>query len=345
MLGRSTGLSPMSIKYALGLGLIFLIIILCVALVKLSAYWVVTRDLATKEDMVLVVDQGQGLVSIVNELHTRGAVNNPQLLKLAYYVYGLPRNIQLGEYLVADDMSVKELFENIAIGKQRLFRIKVGVGSTFADFYKKLIEHPYINPTTANMSVTDIINLLESPYRNPEGLFYADTYFFYSGAADIDILRTAHQRLLDVLEEEWDNRAPNLLYKDSYEALTMASIIEKETGLDVERPLIAGVFQNRLRLGMRLQTDPTVIYGMGDSYDGNIRRSDLRRPTPYNTYVIYGLPPTPISLVDSRAITAALNPKSSDYIFFVATGDGGHKFSVTLKQHNAAVREYQLRIK
>ncbi|MBE8182918.1 MAG: endolytic transglycosylase MltG [Candidatus Portiera sp.] len=338
----STGLPPKNIKYILGVGLIVLILILGFTLGKLIAYSIISTKLNTDEDIVLVVDKGQGLVSIINELHSKEIISNPRFLKLAYYIHGIPSNIQVGEYLVTPSMSVKQLIDNIAIGKQRLQSIKIDIGTTFAKFYKKLIKHPHIKPTTANMAVVDIMNLLESPYRNPEGLFYADTYLFYSGSKDIDILRTAHERLLKVLDEEWQNRAPDLSYQNSYEALTMASIIEKETGLDSERPLIAGVFQNRLRLGMRLQTDPTIIYGLGDEYKGNIRRSHLRQPTPYNTYVIYGLPPTPISLVDLRAIRAALNPEPSDYIFFVAKGGGAHKFSVTLKEHNAAVRKYLL---
>lgn len=337
-----TGLSPKSIKYAVGLGLILLTIGLSITLGKLIAYSVITAKVKTTDEEVFVVDQGQGLVSIINELHTKKLIAQPQLIKLAYYIHGVPAKVQVGEYLIEDGISIKQLIDNITNGKQRLLSIKVDVGSTFASFYKKLIGHPHIEPTTAKLAIADIMSKLQSPYRNPEGLFYADTYFFYSGSKDIDILRTAHQRLLEVLEEEWSKRSKNLSYKNPYEALTMASIIEKETGLDSERPLIAGVFQNRLRLGMRLQTDPTIIYGLGDEYKGNIRRRHLRQPTPYNTYVIYGLPPTPIALVDSRAIRASLNPEPSDFIFFVAKGDGSHKFSITLKEHNAAVRKYQL---
>lgn len=337
-----TGFSPNNKKYTLGFGLIFLVLLLSFTLTKLVAYSVINVKLKTAEERIIVIDQGQGLVSIINELHSEKLITRPQLLKLAYYIHGVPSKVHVGEYFVEKDMSIKQLIDNITKGKQRLLSFKIDVGSTFATFYKKLIEHPNIKPTTEGMAIADIMTKLKSPYRNPEGLFYADTYLFYSGTKDIEILTTAHQRLLDILNEEWGKRQKGLSYKVPYEALTMASIIEKETGLDSERALIAGVFQNRLRLGMRLQTDPTVIYGMGDAYRGNIRRSDLRRPTPYNTYVIYGLPPTPIALVDVRAIRAALNPEPSNYIFFVAKGGGSHKFSVTLKEHNAAVRKYQL---
>ncbi|MBL8320970.1 MAG: endolytic transglycosylase MltG, partial [Acinetobacter sp.] len=167
-----------------------------------------------------------------------------------------------------------------------------------------------------------------------------DTYFFAKGESDKKILKDLYLRQMKALDQAWANRAPDLPYKDKYEALIMASIVEKETSLDSELEQVSGVFARRLKLGMRLQTDPTVIYGMGDKYAGNITRQDLRTPTPYNTYTISGLPPTPIALPSKKAIEAAMHPDQSSNIYFVATGNGGHKFTATLQDHNRAVQEY-----
>ena len=179
--------------------------------------------------------------------------------------------------------------------------------------------------------------------EHPEGRFFPDTYSFPRRTTGLDVLARALQRMDQVLAEEWEGRAPGLPLKTPYEALILASIIEKETGLAAERPQIAGVFVRRLNQGMRLQTDPTVIYGMGERFAGNIRRTDLQEATPYNTYLIRGLPPTPIALPGRAAIHAALHPAAGEDLYFVARGDGGHVFSATLDQHNQAVRDFQLR--
>lgn len=330
-------------------GAIILIILIGISYASLwaVAYKSLSLEFSLEEDQIIRVSHGQGLISIINELTKRGLIASPQRIKLAYYIYGLPSNLQQGEYAISDAMKLKDLIDNIASGKQRLHRIRIDIGVTFYDFYQKLMAHPRITKTTINMTTADIMNHLGTDYRNPEGLFYADTYFFHAGEKDITILQRAHKRLNEVLDRQWQQRKKDLIYHDRYEALIMASIIEKETALDSERSLIAGVFQNRLRRGMRLQTDPTVIYGMGTRYKGNISRGDLNEKTPYNTYIIYGLPPTPIALVDERTIKAALNPKKSDYIFFVAKADGtgAHYFSVTYEEHRKAVAKYQLRRK
>jgi UPF0755 protein len=179
--------------------------------------------------------------------------------------------------------------------------------------------------------------------QHPEGLFFPDTYRFPKGTSDIDFLKRSYQVMQKHLEREWNQRAPDLPLKSSYEALILASIIEKETGAGFERPLIAGVFIERLKRNMRLQTDPTIIYGLGDDYDGDIRFRDLRKDTPYNTYLHSGLTPTPIALPGLESIHAALHPADTNALYFVSRGDGTHKFSATLKEHNAAVKRYQLR--
>jgi UPF0755 protein len=183
---------------------------------------------------------------------------------------------------------------------------------------------------------------LGMPGKSPEGLFAPQTYFYQKGDSDFDVLKQAFERLDAVAEDAWNNRAEDVQVESKYQLITLASIIEKETGAAFERPTISGVFNNRLKIGMRLQTDPTVIYGMGESYDGNIRRRDLRTDTPYNTYTRYGLPPTPIAMPGEAAIRAAANPEQTDSLYFVGKGDGTHYFSKTLSEHNNAVVKYQL---
>ena len=196
--------------------------------------------------------------------------------------------------------------------------------------------------TLKNLDPEEIMNALQIEGDNPEGQFFPDTYHFQSGTTDIEILKRSHNRLNKILQEEWQQRAENLPYNSPQEALVMASIIEKETGLASERPDIAGVFVRRLQKNMLLQTDPTVIYAMGENFNGNIQRKDLKIDSPYNTYVTPGLPPTPIALAGREAIYAALHPADGNTLFFVSRGDGSHHFSETLEQHNRAVAKYQL---
>ena len=186
------------------------------------------------------------------------------------------------------------------------------------------------------------MQLLGFPELHPEGQFFADTYAFPRGTTDVEYLQRAKRTMDTILAEEWENRAPDLPFETPYEALILASIVEKETAVAAERPLIAGVFVSRLNIGMRLQTDPTVIYGIGDAFDGDIRRKDLTTDTPYNTYTRAGLPPTPIAMVGREAIHAVMHPESTTALYFVSKGNGTHQFSETLEQHNAAVRKYQL---
>jgi UPF0755 protein len=216
-------------------------------------------------------------------------------------------------------------------------------GATVKEMLASLADHETLEKT---LSATDAITLsteLGLNVDSTEGLFLAETYYFERGATDRELLLRAHRQLNELLEKHWQNRDVNLPLKSSYEALILASIIEKETGLSSERGQISGVFVRRLNRGMRLQTDPTVIYGLGERYQGNLTRKHLKESTPYNTYRIPALPPTPIALVGEEAIVAALNPEPGKSLYFVAKGDGSHQFSDTLEQHNRAVREYQLK--
>ena len=216
-------------------------------------------------------------------------------------------------------------------------------GKNFREIINALQTDPRFKNSAAKMNEADILKKLGAAESNMEGLLLPETYFFNAGADNFSILREAHKRMRDTLAKAWQNRAPNLPLQTPYEALTLASIVEKETGLPDERPRIAAVFVNRLRRGMRLQTDPSVIYGLGEKFDGNLTRAHLKADNPYNTYTRAGLPPTPIAMPGADAIHAALNPPESDEFYFVATGDGGHYFSKTLREHNNAVNKYQRR--
>lgn len=247
-----------------------------------------------------------------------------------------------GEYELHAGITPAQLLDKIVRGESVQYRITLVEGWTFQQALDALWETENIRSSLINSSPEEIAQHMNLDYENPEGMLYPDTYFYTKGTLDIELLLRANERLNTLLSGAWESRPGALPYANSYEALTMASIIEKESARNSERGLIAAVFVGRLDLGMRLQSDPTTIYGMGDRYAGNIRRADLLEETPYNTYRIDGMPPTPIALSGEASIVAALNPAASDYLYFVARGDGSHQFSRNLEEHNAAVREYQL---
>jgi len=234
------------------------------------------------------------------------------------------------------------LLEAMVQGDVKLWAIQFIEGKTFDDMRAALAANERLEKVTTDWTDEQIMEAVGAADEHPEGWFYPDTYLFDSSETDLDIYKRAYTRMVSVLEEEWQSREKGLPYQSPYEALIMASIVERETGVPSERDQVAGVFVRRLQTGMRLQTDPTVIYGMGDDYDGRIRSRDLREYTPYNTYRIDGLPPTPIAMPARAAIHAALHPAEGDALYFVARGDGSHKFSRTLAEHQRAVREYQL---
>ncbi|MFA7824353.1 endolytic transglycosylase MltG [Aeromonas dhakensis] len=251
--------------------------------------------------------------------------------------------IKSGTYEIKEGAPLKDTLSLFASGKEFHFSLTFVEGSSFEDWLKQLASAPYLERLTVELPETDLAQELGIENGKLEGWFLPETYAYTTHASDLSILRRAHQDMETFLQQSWEKRQANLPYKTPYEALIMASIIEKETGMPEERARIASVFVNRLRLGMKLQTDPTVIYGVKDRYDGNIRRSDLTDVNPYNTYVIDGLPPTPIAMPGKASIEAALNPLSTDYLYFVAKGGGAHYFSKTLDEHNRAVREYILK--
>ena len=254
-------------------------------------------------------------------------------------------SVKAGTYELTVGMTLKEALTHFVSGDEYHFSITFVEGSTYKEWMATLQSAPHLKQVATTMNEAEVAQHLDIPHSKLEGLFLAETYYYTAGMSDIKLLEIAHKKLKKILDKEWEEKETGLPLKSPYEALILASIIEKETAIPSERPVVSSVFINRLNKKMRLQTDPTVIYGMGDKYDGNIRKKDLRTPTPYNTYTINGLPPTPIAMVGKEAIEAALEPKKTKFLYFVASGEGGHVFSKTLREHNRAVRAYLKKLK
>lgn len=294
-------------------------------------------------ETTLEIPRGSSLRALSEELTARGLLSHPYYFLTLAKLSGQAGSIQAGEYRIADGITPPQLLARLTSGKVVQHAITLVEGWTFRQAAAALIADARLGDRLDGLEDAEIMALVGAPERHPEGRFFPDTYHFTKGTEDLEILRRAYRTMERVLAEEWEQRAPDLPIETPDEALILASIVEKETGLASERARIAGVFVRRLQRGMKLQTDPTVIYGLGDAFDGNLRRADLKRDTPYNTYVHPGLPPTPIALPGREAIHAVLHPADGDSLYFVARGDGGHYFSATLAEHNRAVRRFQLK--
>jgi len=288
------------------------------------------------------IQQGETLKQLAGNLRDAGIIDNPKYLVWHGRLTQVASKIQVGEYAFKPGMTPRDLLQDISTGKTVQYSFTIIEGWNFREMMQALVKSEELVHTLQDLNHKQIMEKLGYSDQHPEGRFLPDTYYFPRGTTDVDFLTRAYQATEAYLHEQWQNRQPGLPYKDPYEALIMASIVEKETGLASERPAIAGVFVRRLQKRMRLQTDPTVIYGLGEKFDGNIRRRDLVNDTPYNTYRRDGLPPTPISMPGKDAIWAALNPEDGDALYFVARGDGSHEFTSNLKDHNRAVVKYQL---
>lgn len=296
------------------------------------------------DGLVLDVKPGMGVGAIARELRRQpGLLRSTFYLEIYARLNGLAPRLKTGEYALAPGTTPRDLLERIAAGRVIQYPLTVVEGWTFHQLRQALAAHPKIAQTLREASDTEIMTQLGRPGQHPEGWFFPDTYHFPAGFTDEAFLRRALVAMERRLTRAWSQRAADLPLDNPYQALILASIIEKESGLAAERPAIAGVFARRLREGMLLQTDPTVIYGLGAAFDGNLRRRDLAADTPYNTYTRKGLPPTPIALPGADALAAAVRPADGDALYFVADGEGGHVFSKTLDEHNRAVRRYQLR--
>lgn len=296
--------------------------------------------LSINQESFLHLEQGSSVSVLAIKLVDKKWIESPLWLKLYGRLYPEKTNIKAGTYLITPNTTLRELIATLVEGKEHQLSITFIEGTRFKDVLKQLKEQPYIVQTLEGKSDSEIAKALNINTPNPEGWLFPDTYAFTFGTKDITLLQRAYDNMQKQLNDLWQKRAPNLPYKTPYQALIMASIIEKETSYIAEQPLISSVFVNRLRKRMRLQTDPTVIYGLGERYKGDITRAHLREKTPYNTYKIDGLPPTPIALAGLSAISATLHPAKSDYFYFVSGGNGKHVFSKTLAEHNKAVRQY-----
>jgi len=293
-------------------------------------------------DDIIVVQPGTSLRAFARGLYEKDILPDPKSLVWLAHLKGQGRDLKVGEYRFESGISASELLEQVVEGRVIEYPLVLIEGWTFKQMRQALARAPKLNQTLAGLSDKEVMGRLNQPRLFPEGRFFPDTYRYPVGTTDLALLKIAFEKMQRRLEREWEGREPGLPLKDADEALVLASIIEKETGLASERPLIAGVFINRLRKNMRLQTDPTVIYGLGERFDGNLRRRDLRNDTPYNTYTRRGLPPTPIAMPSGEAIRAALHPAQTSALYFVSRGDGSHVFSETLEEHNRAVAKYQL---
>ncbi|MHA6493724.1 endolytic transglycosylase MltG [Pseudomonas borbori] len=301
------------------------------------------QPLNLSEERLIEVPAGATPGGVLNRLESEGLLHGAFWLR-QYWRFNLANQpLHSGEYRLTPGLKVVDMLALWRRGEVVQYSLTLVEGWSFRQVRAALARQDKLKLTLGELSDAELMKRLGQPGVNPEGRFFPDTYSFVRGMSDLDLLKQAYARLQDVLAEEWQGRAEGLPYKEPYDALIMASMIEKETGVPQERGEIAGVFVRRLRNGMRLQTDPTVIYGMGERYTGKITRADLREPTPYNTYTIDGMPPTPIALVGREAIHAALHPAPGSSLYFVARGDGSHVFSDSLDEHNRAVREYQLK--
>lgn len=325
--------------------LIFSIIVFCacVALAGLVlVFQTVSQNVNVSHTRLYTVEKGEYARQVIYDLNESGVITRPLFWRIYLRLNPEYATFRSGTYEIEPGMTGRELLEMLSEGREKQFSITLVEGLTWKEWKQQLQFAPYLtNDLGDDKELLAQINPVDGA-TSLEGILLADTYSYTAGTTVSDIVERAHDAMRTYLNTAWEQRQTDIPVATPYEALILASIIEKETGLASERPLIAGVFVNRLRQNMRLQTDPTIIYGMGDAFDGDIRTKDKYEPTPYNTYVIKGLPPTPIAMVGRNAIDAALHPEATDAIYFVSKGDGSHHFSVTLAEHNKAVRKYIL---
>ena len=326
------------------LGIIIFVISLLLAWGWLEYDEFVSKPLELPEEgLNYHLSSGTTVRGLAEELHQKGILHKPLLLEFLARWTGQASRLKAGEYHLPEGTTPPMLLEILSSSRVVQHALTIIEGWTFKQMMKAVRANPVLKQTLDGEDDAQVMGQLGLGEEHPEGRFYPDTYHFPLGTTDKEFLLRAYQRMQKTLRESWTKRAPDLPLKSPYEALILASIIERETGVPEERKQIAGVFVRRLKRGMLLQTDPTVIYGMGDAYEGNIRKRDLLRDTPYNTYVRKGLTPTPIAMPSRAAIEAALHPEAGKTLYFVATGKGGHYFSETLDEHNRAVRKYQLK--
>ncbi|MEW5287663.1 MULTISPECIES: cell division protein YceG [Erwinia] len=328
---------------------IFAGIIVVVVLAVAYSYWQIKKfaqsPLSINQETIFTLPAGSGRVVLEAELNRQKIV--PQSLWFGWLLKLEPAlaKFKAGTYRFAPGMNVRQMLELLASGKEAQFPLRFVEGTKMKEWLAELRAAPYIKHTLADDKLTTVATALDLQEQDVEGWFWPDTYSYTANTTDVVILNRAHQRMIKLVEKLWAERAEGLPYKDQNDLVTMASIVEKETALSDERSKVASVFINRLRLGMRLQTDPTVIYGLGDSYTGTLTRKDLETPGAYNTYMIAGMPPGPIAMPGKASLEAAAHPLKTDFLYFVADGKGGHTFTTNLASHNQAVQAWRRGLK
>ncbi|HZQ62746.1 MAG TPA: endolytic transglycosylase MltG [Casimicrobiaceae bacterium] len=328
-------------------GIRLLLAFLLIALVAVGAaaayarWWLAQALPVPAQGFTFDVRPGASLRSVANDLELAGVLRDPRVLVALARWKGVDRSIKAGNYEVPAGTTLPELLARLTEGDVTQSGLTIIEGSTFADLKRALAQNPRVAKTVLELPDAELMARLGAQEKVAEGWFFPDTYFFSSGSTDVALLRRAHELMRRHLDASWAKRAPDLPLKTPYEALILASIVEKETGRPADRPLVASVFVNRLRLGMPLQTDPTVIYGIGERFDGNLHKRDLTTDTAYNTYTRAGLPPSPIALPGQASLDAVVNPPRTEYLYFVARGDGSSEFSKSLADHTRAVARFQ----
>ena len=300
------------------------------------------------QDQLLTIERGTTGSKLAALLEQEKILEHADLLPWLLKLQPQLNKVKAGTYSLTGVKTLQDLLDMINSGKEAQFSVKFIEGKTFKEWRKNLENAPHLKQTLQGKTDKEIMALLDIPavakavyeWNNMDGWLYPDTYNYTPNSTDFELLKRSTTRLQKALDKAWNERDENLPLADPYQMLILASIVEKETGIAAERPQVASVFINRLKANMKLQTDPTVIYGMGERYTGNIRKKDLETMTPYNTYMIEGLPPTPIAMVSESALQAVAHPEKTDFYYFVADGSGGHKFTRNLNEHNKAVQEY-----
>jgi UPF0755 protein len=317
------------------------VVLVVAAAAGYGAWYVSTRLDVAKLPVEVEIPRGAGFRAAVDQLEKAGIRVRPLEFELLARALGRERDIKAGSYEIAQPVTPTELLDKLTRGDVTQAEIRLIEGWTFAQFRAALDASPDLRHETTGLEDAQLLALLQATESHPEGLFFPDTYLFAKGSSDLRVLRRAYRAMQRHLKEEWEARSPNVPYRSPYEALIMASIVEKETGKASERDLIGGVLVNRLRIGMRLQADPTVIYGLGNAFDGNLKKIHLLEDGPYNTYTRAGLPPTPIAMPGIASLRSALRPGKTEALYYVSKGDGSSQFSRTLDEHNRAVSRFQ----
>ncbi len=327
------------------------VVVLLALLIAGFGYWQYNQfldtPLAITETTHFTVKQGSTVKRVAQDLRQANLLPPSALDTSETFVQlharweGYASKIKAGEYELNPGMTIDDVFKRFTSGQTVQYQLSIIEGKSFKDIVRAVKSNPDIQQTLTDADYTHLMSLLgQTQYPHPEGWFYPDTYHFPRNMTDKEFLQRSYNTMYEYLMKAWDGREPNAQIKTPYEALILASVVEKETGVPEERPMVAGLFLNRLEKGMLLQTDPTVIYGLGDQYDGNLRKADLQRDTPYNSYTRKGLPPTPIATPSRAAIDAVMHPAKTEALYFVATGTGGHNFSKTYAEHQKAVASY-----